>query len=214
MIHLISDLHGGKDIGQFKEYVSTASFDDLLIILGDTELNFQDTEENRCFTEYFLSTNKPIAIVDGNHENHPYIRSFPRDTMYGGPVYRLSDSIVYLKRGNVYTIEGKTFFVMGGCKSSAKWFDMGLVYDFEDPSAEEIAFGIKNLNRHNNKVDYILTHKYKSGEGELATKNSLQYLTNYIDENVSFTHWYSGHWHKTVKLDGLHTVIYNEIVTL
>ncbi len=214
MIHFISDLHGGKDMGQFEEYINTATAEDLLIILGDIELNFQDTDENRRFTEYFLSINKPIAIVDGNHENHPYMRSFPEDTMYGAPVYRLSDSIVYLKRGNVYTIEGKTFFVMGGCKSSAKWFEMGLAYDFEDPSPEEIAFGIKTLNSFGNKVDFILTHKYKNGEGEIAPENSLQYLTNYIDKNVSFTNWYSGHWHKAVKLDDLHTVIYNQIVTL
>lgn len=209
MIYLISDLHGGDDIKGFEKYLSSAKEDDLLIILGDIELNFRDTEQNRRFTEYFLSIDKKIAIIDGNHENHPYLRSFPETEWCGATVHRLSESIVYLKRGNIYTIDGKTFFVMGGCKSSQKWHDSGLVFDMEDPSEEETAFAVENLKKHGNKVDYVLTHRY--GKNYVCP---LQSLTDYVDENVSFTHWYSGHWHKQERMDEKHTVVYCEAIPL
>ena len=209
MIYLISDLHGGEDITGLENHLATAGDNDLLIILGDVELSFRDTDENRRFTEYFLSLKLPIAIIDGNHENHPYLRSFPEDTCYGAKVHRLSENIVYLKRGNIYTIEGKTFFVMGGCKSSAKWHDAGLVYPFEDPDETEVSYAIENLKNHGNKVDYILTHRY--GKNYVCP---LQTLTDYVDENVSFTHWYSGHWHKQERLDERHTVVYREAIQL
>ena len=120
MIYLISDPHGGESMDGLKRFLEKATDSDLLIILGDLGICFEETEENRRFTEWFLSLDKHIAVVEGNHENHAYINSFPSDTWCGGKVHRLSDTIVHLQRGNVYHIEGKLFFVMGGCKSSAK----------------------------------------------------------------------------------------------
>ena len=214
MIYLISDLHGGESMKGLEEYLRSAGENDLLIVLGDIGMCFEKTEENRRFTEYFLSLKRPIAIVDGNHENHPYLRSFPVDTAFGAPVYRLSECIVYLQRGNIYQIEGKSFFVMGGCKSSEKWEKLGLLYPNEEPSEEEVALARKNLLLHQNRVDYILTHLYQKPKAHNQTPTPLEELTAYLDSQVSFQHWYSGHAHKFVKHDGLHTVVYDEPVVV
>jgi len=50
-----------------------------------------------------------------------------------------------LKRGNIYEINGNTFFVMGGCKSSAKWKEMGLWFDGEEPTEEEAVEILRGL---------------------------------------------------------------------
>ena len=121
MIYLISDIHGDKDFKGLKEYAANAGEEDLLIILGDVGLEFEKTERNREFTQFFLGLQKPIAIVDGNHENFAFLNSFPEEEWNGGRIHRLSPYIVHLMRGNIYCLEGKTFFVFGGCKSSAKW---------------------------------------------------------------------------------------------
>ena len=215
MIYLISDPHGGESMPGLERYLKMCTDDDLLIILGDLGIRFEDTEENRKFTEWFLSLNKQIALVEGNHENHGFINSFPDDTWCGAPVHRLSDTVVHLKRGNIYNIGGKTFFVMGGCKSSAKWKQMGLWFDGEEPDEAELSLAYQNLKACGNQVDYILTHKYVDYRQtqELAPL-TLEGLTKYIDENVTFVHWYSGHWHKTKKLDGSHTVVYDEPIKI
>ena len=97
-----------------------------MIVLGDVGIKFENTQENQKFTEYFLSIDKPIVFLEGNHENHAYLNSFPEQEWNGGIVNRKTNNILRLKRGNVYQILGKTFFVMGGCKSSEKWKQMGI----------------------------------------------------------------------------------------
>ena len=47
MIWLTSDIHGGQDTQGLVEYISKCEENDLLIIFGDTELNFRDTLENK-----------------------------------------------------------------------------------------------------------------------------------------------------------------------
>lgn len=81
MIYFLSDQHGGEKIGELQKYLNTARDDDLLIVLGDVGLRFRDTDENRAFDELFLSSNKKIAFLDGNHENFDYIYSFPEEEL-------------------------------------------------------------------------------------------------------------------------------------
>ena len=73
MIYCISDIHGNKEFYGLVEYMNCASSDDLLIILGDIGVNFEQSSENKEFTEWFLSLDKNIAFIDGNHENFGYI---------------------------------------------------------------------------------------------------------------------------------------------
>ncbi len=205
MIYLISDLHGDLDCAALADYVKLAKEDDLLIILGDLELAFRPTEENRAFTAYFLSLPCRIAFIDGNHENFDYLETFPEEDWCGGRVHRLSPSIVHLMRGYVFDLEGSTFFTMGGCKSSQKWVDQGLFWPQENPTPAELARGRAELTRRGNAVDYILTHKYRL-EADPAP-DSLEAFMYTLDGQVAFKHWYSGHWHKFKQLDPKHTVI-------
>ena len=207
MIYFISDCHAIRTDG-LKNYVESYKPGDLLIVLGDLGIKFEKTEENRKFTEYFLSIDKPIAIVDGNHENHPYLNSLPEEEWRGGKINRLTKNIIRLKRGHIFTLEGNTFFVMGGCKSSAKWKPMGLWFEGEEPTPEEIAFAYKNLSAHSNKVDYILTHKYHPdmhGDDPMT----LEGLKDYIDEKVDFKKWYAGHWHGETVYDERHVIVFD-----
>lgn len=213
MIYLLADLHGDINHKGLCRYLDFYKEGDLLIILGDVCLNFENTEENARFSEYFLALNKPIAIVDGNHENHPYLNAFPEEEWCGGRVNRLTPNIIRLQRGYIFEIEGKTFFAMGGCKSSDKWKERGLLYNGEEPSQEELSLAYKNLKAHGNRVDYVLTHKYRPDfkSDDLMT---LEGLIKYIDEQVDFSHWYAGHWHQDITYDEKHTVVYDVPIPL
>ncbi len=208
MIYFLSDLHGDINFTGLKEYTDFATDNDLLILLGDIGLNFDDTEENRKFTEYFLSIKKNVAFIDGNHENFDFIKSFPEEEWNGGYVHRLTPNIVHLQRGNIFTIERKTFFVFGGCKSSPKWKEMGLWHYGEEPEPEEIELAHKNLEKYNYQVDYILTHKYEQTPTRGTLCEKLRELTNFLEKNVQYKTWFSGHWHSDSITDEKHRVVY------
>ena len=213
MIYFISDIHEDINFYGLQEYLKIATDDDLLIILGDVGLNFTDTEQNKTFTQKFLSINKNLAFIDGNHENFEYLNSYPMQSWNGGKVNRLTDKIVRLMRGNVYTIEGFKFFTFGGCKSSEKWKEQGLWHFGEEPTIKECDFAKENLKKHGNKVDFVLTHKYEV-EG-MGTKSQLLFdLCRYIDQNVLFKKWISGHWHRVFNQDENHLYIYDSLLPI
>ncbi len=208
MIYLLSDLHGVLTEG-LKKYEALRKEGDLLLILGDVGLDFPEHADYKEFTEEFLALPYPIAFIDGNHENFDFINSFPEEDFCGGRIHRLSENIVHLMRGYVFTLEGKTFLTLGGSRSSKKWWDQGLASPKEDPSAEEIERAYTNLRARGNSVDYILTHKYKREDG--AERCTLSGFTEYIDKCVDFKHWYSGHWHCSARVDEKHTFVYDVI---
>ena len=206
MIYLLSDLHQGGEgsMQAFRDYVESAKEEDILILLGDICLKLE--EEYREFDEYFLSIKKNIAFIDGNHENFDYLYSFPEEDWNGGKVHRLTDHIVHMKRGHIFTIEGKTFLAFGGCKSSTRWKDRGYWYPQEEPTDEEYALLKENLEKRGNQVDYILTHKYETGRGTQTPR--LKELAEYIDGNVDFKMWYAGHWHTDEQIDERHALVF------
>lgn len=216
MIYFLSDLHGGESITGLQEYLSYYKPNDLLVLLGDVSLQFGGTAENERFTTWFLSLPCRIAMVDGNHENNAFLASFPEEVWCGGKVHRLSPTIVHLQRGYVYTIDGARFFVMGGCKSSAKWKEQGLWYEGEAPDETELRRGYDALRAAGHRVEYILTHAYWN-DTELPSNPpplTLEGLIRHIDRAVEFRHWYSGHRHWAGQLDARHTVVYDTPIPL
>ncbi|MBQ8509036.1 MAG: metallophosphoesterase [Clostridia bacterium] len=213
MIYLLSDLHGTMNFRGLTDYMHMDGKDDLLIILGDVGLNFENTDENREFTQAFLSIEKPIAFIDGNHENFAYLDSFPTELWNGGSVHRLSEHIVHLKRGNVYRIEDKSFFTFGGCKSSAIWDERGLRYQGEEAGEEECALARKNLRLNGYRVDYILTHKYETDSCKTISQ-PLLWLTKWIEQQVDYDRWFSGHWHRNQTVDAKHQLVYDELMAV
>lgn len=214
MIYLLSDIHGQADFKGLLEYIAKAQDNDLLIVLGDIGLCFGNSKENNCFTDFFLSIEKNIAIVDGNHENFAFLKSFPEEEWCGGKVHRLSNNIVHLMRGNAFELNRKRFFVFGGCKSSEGWKKAGLYYEGEEPEADELSLAYETIKKNSFRFDYILTHKYEQNPPDATFCPALGELEKYIEENVSYKHWYSGHNHEFNEPDEKHTVIYDELTEL
>jgi len=206
---MLSDLHGELDFAAFPTYLQEDHAGDLLLILGDVGLAFENTAENQQFTQYFLAAKCDIAIVDGNHENFDYLDSFPVEDWCGGKVHRLTPNIVHLMRGHVFQLEGRSFFVFGGCKSSPKWKAQGKWFPQEVPSPEEYVRAYESLKKYGNRVDYILTHKYYDDPEDPHLVPEQYRLNQYIDNCVDFKQWYSGHIHENRILDARHRMIYD-----
>ena len=235
-IFITGDTHGDIDYAklntrQFKEQKNLTK-DDYVIVLGDfgvlwnsytkycpdrlskRDLNFINWYENKNFTTLW---------IDGNHENFVALNTFPIEEWNGGKIHRISDTLIHLMRGQVYNIDGKVFFTMGGADSIDKLYRVENVswWKEEMPSYDEYVEAMNNLEKVNFKVDYVLTHCCGTQllQKLFTMHNEGDELTQFLwhlekDFGLDFKHWYFGHHHQDKQIDDKHTCLYQNIIEL
>lgn len=207
MIYITGDTHGERDKINNLEIQLELTENDYLIIAGDFGFIFN----NNYLEELILNelSTKPFKIlfVDGNHECFPAIFRYPEEMWNGGKVHKIRENIYHLMRGQVFEIEGKKIFTMGGAysidrynrKLNLSWWESEL------PSLKEMEEAKKNLALHDYKVDYIITHTVPSSVKWLMGYEVSQEheedadFTDFLDEEVrlkvSYKKWFAGHFH-------------------
>lgn len=205
MIYKTGDVHCPIDVSK----LNTTNFpdqkfltkSDYLIVAGDMGLVWNNGNEEKYWRKWFSYKNFTTLFVDGNHENHDLLESFPVIEQFDGKVRVIEENVYQLMRGEVYTIDGKTIFTMGGATSIDKihrvegksWWAK------EIPSDEEFENGLANLERVNYNVDYIFTHcAPDSILAQVADWYQRDKLTNYLEvikTSTTFKKWYFGHYH-------------------
>ena len=233
MIYVTGDTHGEYDVRKLKSDRFTEGNDltknDYLIICGDFGFVWNDLPDSK--EEYWLEwlEKRPYTVlfVDGNHENfHALNTRFPVKEWNGGKVHVLRPHVLHLMRGQIFTIEGKTFFTMGGARSVDRGIYLGREdadrginwWDEEMPSCEEYAEARENLEKHGNKVDYIITHDmptnylYRYSRG-LYRPNELNFFLEEVAGTVEYKRWFCGHHHIDKRMDDLR-VLYDDILLI
>lgn len=129
----------------------TLSKSDYVIICGDFGIWDGSKEEN-----YWLDwlEQKPFTtlFIDGNHENYDLLGTFPVTQWHGGLVQHIRPSVIHLMRGQLYEIDGKRIFTMGGAAS----------HDIEDGILEPDAPDYKQkrtLLEKQGKLMYRVNHR-------------------------------------------------------
>ena len=242
-IFITGDTHGRDDIrklypNSFPEQKNLTK-DDYLIILGDagiiwggTKQSLENgyfppkgciihTENDEKLIEWYNKQNYTTLYIDGNHENHKCLNSYPVEEWNGGKVHRISDSVFHLMRGEVFNIDGRTFFTMGGATSTDQW---GRVEDIdwwreELPSENEIDNAIDNINKAGGSFDYILTHCCSLSiqnklSGAMNITDVINVFFEFIESKIIFQQWYFGHFHRDLQIDNGHRCVYNDIIEL
>lgn len=231
MIYITGDRHGeeARFSDAFLPDQGKWTADDKLIITGDFGFVFFG-ERNYLSERNKLNAlaGKPyeILFVDGNHEGFDYLTEYPEEIRYGAPVRRIRDNIFWLQRGYIYTIEGKTFFVMGGAYSMDKEFREAyrqaggekIWFAQELPSGQEYRRAADNLESCGKKVDYILTH---TGPRVIAGRilgrapdmhdAELTGFLGWVYREVEFKKWFLGHFHEDLCFYGQVVVCFNQV---
>lgn len=229
MIYITGDTHIPLDILKLSKHnfplQDTLTSDDCLIVCGDFGLiwDSESTKEELYWTKWLNNKKFKILFCDGNHENHPRLNTYPIETLYNGKVHRISDNIYHLMRGEIYDIENKKIFVMGGASShDIEWRIEGFSWWKEEiPSTEELLRGVDNLIAINNQVDYVISHCLPTSAQIFVNPTYVNdKLTDYFDElknGIDFKRWYCGHYHinKNIKADDkYYTVLYDKIIKI
>ena len=234
MIYIIGDRHGEED-GFSDEKLpgqSAWGIDDTVIVTGDFGYVMRGERKNLPEKNKLDDlSGKPYSILfcDGNHESFDCLEEYPEEILYGAPVRRIRSNIFWLQRGYIYTIEGKSFFVMGGAYSIDKAFRMRyqaicgekIWFAQELPNSMEYNRAIDNLKSHDYKVDYIITHTAPRPMipriiGGYPDDHDRE-LTGFLDwvyHSVTFSHWFLGHFHVDMQINEQITVCYQGVHTI
>jgi len=182
MIYVTGDTHG-----DFKKLIAnerSLGREDHLIVCGDFGglWDGSDVESEKLDRLSELPYN--ILFVDGNHENFDLLNALPVAKRYGGSVHELRKNVLHLMRGQIFEIEDKRLFAMGGGACHDVW---GGIYEPDDPdlpqiearmkaeglpyridhvswwreelpSTEEYDEAERNLTACGFRVDYVVTH--------------------------------------------------------
>ena len=185
-IFITGDTHG--DFTRFKKEIfyeqAGMTKDDCAIICGDFGGIWNGDADERHWLDWLEAKPFTTLFVSGNHENFDLLAEYPTEDWHGGKVQRIRPSVIHLMRGQIYNIQGKTFFTMGGgsshdiqdgileaddplLKKKCRRLDArGAMYRInhlswwkeELPSEEEYQTARANLERHGWQVDYIISH--------------------------------------------------------
>ncbi len=205
MIYITGDTHGEFDRFENRK-LRKLKADDCLIICGDFGFIWNDSKKEQELLHKIGNKKFKTLFVDGTHENYDLLSSYPVTELYGGRVQQINKNIYHLLRGEIYTIESKTFFVFGGGYSDDKEIrqENGTWWQEEQPTENEKIYAKSNLDKYHCSVDYIITHQPSMNDMGMVlrhcTINALSAFFDEISNSVDYKKWYFGSLHKNKKL--------------
>lgn len=207
-MYLLGDIHG--ESAALYRWVFLGS-EPYCIQLGDFGFIFEEKEsssENKILD--MLETDlkdmgKTLFTILGNHECWPRYMEMETVEIFGAKCWKVRPHIYAIQKGEVITIEGKSYLCIGGANSSdVDWrikykhtYGINIWWPEEQIEVEDIDNALYNCP--NKKVDYVLTHTppgnviYKIFNSTYFSESELQLDKIYCD--FDFTHWYCAHLH-------------------
>ncbi len=218
MIYITGDTHG--DISRFKtKAVRRLKRQDYLIICGDFGFVWDGTKPEQKQLAWIGKRRFTTLFLDGVHENRQLLESFPREELFGGTVRRLGQRLFLLERGQVFTIDGKRIFAMGGGESddSVVADNLDTAWPEDLPTSKEIVDAADRLAEVDFQVDYVVTY-----EAATTIKNAMNIrqhtinpLNSFLDRvmrRCTYQKWFFGCYHIDRKLSGTHRAVFKDVV--
>jgi hypothetical protein len=209
MIYITGDIHGEVerfDDWNLNHYDIHLTARDTVIICGDFGLPWDERMpmDEEAKLDFLDSLPCAITFIDGNHENFDLLKTYPTKAWNGGQVQVLRDHVLHLLRGEIYTIEGKTFFCFGGAKSTDRqWRIQGKSWWPEESlNVADFDNAVAHLEEYEYSVDYVITHTAPQRFIE-SVPEQLQWLQGCktsqmltaIEPMMTYKKWFFGHFH-------------------
>ena len=149
MIYITGDTHGDIDYEKLlilKE--KNLSYDDFLIICGDAGICWSP-QVLQHFLNLYNDIGCTIIFVDGNHENFEMLNNMPLVEYKGALMHQIDKHIFHVLRGEIMTLNGKTFLCIGGAVSIDKMYRTPYVswWPEEEITYHDIDNALNNLEK-------------------------------------------------------------------
>ena len=223
MVYVTGDMHGCLE-RLYDKGIRRLKSGDVLIVCGDFGYIWDGGKTEKQVIDYLSTRRFVTAFVDGTHDNMETINKGRVTYWHGGMVHRVKEKLIHLRRGQIFDIEGNSFFTFGGGESSDKdmRLPLGKWWREEEPTPYEMAEGAKKLDEAGCKVDYIITHEPPSlvKSAILLRKGSndrVNKLNGYLEEigrSCDFKHWYFGSLHEDRVITPRHTCVFKNTIAI
>ena len=212
MIRITGDTHGDLNRINYAENYKNIPLGegDTLIICGDFGFIFDGSKLEKEKLDLLAEKPYTVCFIDGNHENFDLLESYPAVNFHGGIAHRIRENIYHLMRGEIYELEGKSVFAMGGAYSTDRFMrELHESYWEEElPSDAEYKTALDNLESHGMEIDIILTHTAPTvevvslGRTPHPREAELTFFLDTVKNRVKYKQWYFGHFHIDAELSG------------
>lgn len=217
MVYITGDLHGEK--ARFSDpAMRVLRKGDTLIVCGDFGFLWNGGKAEKRFLKKLGALPYQLLFLDGCHENYDLLREYPVTDWNGGRAQVIEGKLVHLLRGEVYTLEGESYFTFGGGETSDPTLraDARTWWEAEMPTAEEMQHGLETLRARDNRVHYILTHEPSgkaSGYLPAGTPlNGVRIYLNQLEEAVEYRCWFFGCIHQDKTMSQRHRAVFQDVV--
>ena len=224
MIYITGDTHIPIDINKlsskrFSEQKEMTD-KDFLIICGDFGGVWCGDNEELYWRKWLDKKNFITLFIDGNHENFDMLGTFPIVDFCEGKAHKISNKIYHLMRGQIYIVDGKKIFTLGGASSHDKEFrkEGKSWWKEELPNEFEYNIATENLSKADWSVDIVITHSAPASIQKLVKpsyeENNLTDFLEGVNRRLKFDKWFFGHYHLDEQITDRHIAIYNSIVKI
>lgn len=219
-IYLTGDTHGKEVINKLLDFNSRhreLTKNDYVIVLGD----FLGTgDDYKYIINLVESLNFSVAFIDGDSENYELLNALKVEEFKSGLAHILSKDVVHLLRGEVYLFDELKIFTFGGGDFLTNQYGLengSIPFKERIPTLQQLKNGLKNLEKYNYKVDFILTHESPSSAFIYTDNIKVSYTTKMldkIDDVATCKWWYFGHYHHDMLVKNNKTILYEKFIRI
>ncbi|GHV46704.1 hypothetical protein FACS189499_02550 [Clostridia bacterium] len=231
MIYVTGDIHGDEE--RLRKAAFRLKKGDFLLVCGDFGFVWDGGKKEKRRLKRWGKKKYHILFADGVHENFTALNECEQVDFAGGKALRVSGNLMYLIRGEVYSLGGKKVLVFGGGYDSEMGYrsDPDIFPEINDmasdlrkgeignvPGKEDIENAIRNLAAHNYKVDYVVSYEAPS---KIASFLNLKHPGDahsnaYLDEiakKTEFDRWFFGAYHLNKLVTSQFVAMFDKIVS-
>ena len=214
MIYITGDTHGDYEVFNERR-LGHLKKGDTLIITGDFGFIWDNSKKEIKNLKKLSKQKFDILFVEGAHENFERLKEFEEVPYREGTARKIADNIYCLNRGELYLIEGKTLFALGGGlppEADATEESPSL------PNDEELEYAVVNLQEQHRQVDLIITHEAPASVKRLidrgAAINDLNIFLDTVMHNTRYQKWFFGSLHQDRALSENLICVFEDVYTI
>lgn len=214
MIYITGDTHGNFLRLQAFCQLHKLTYDDIIIILGDSGINYYNNISQSLIDDMKKIT-ATLFCIHGNHEYRAENLDYYHPEFFAQNTVYVTDYFPHVK----FAVDGEVYYfdsngeqlktlVVGGAYSVDKYYRLnnGLAWHHDEQPNDAIKAKTEAvIENENNQFDYILTHtcpnKFRPIEWFMpmihqeSVDNTTELWLDTIHDRVSYKKWYCGHFH-------------------